>query len=116
METMKYYHGGIGGLRLGEYILPSSETGAISSCFYGAPAKSDKVYITTDYLAALMFASMSPSKNAAVYEVEPTGELTPDPDCLEIGLSFECPKAKIIRRMPLPQYVRRPILQGLLSR
>ncbi|UPJ53404.1 hypothetical protein IVB30_20060 [Bradyrhizobium sp. 200] len=30
-----------------------------------------------------------------VYEVEPDGEIDPDPDC-KVGVSFACPKAKIV--------------------
>jgi hypothetical protein len=33
---MNYYHGGVPGLKIGDYILPPDETGAPSTAGYGA--------------------------------------------------------------------------------
>jgi rifampin ADP-ribosylating transferase len=55
----------------------------------------DRVYVTTDKVAAVMFAALHPS-GGSVYVVEPIGELIPDPDCDLPGLSFECERARIL--------------------
>jgi hypothetical protein len=74
-----YFHGGNRGLKVGDDILPPSNTDQESASDFGAEAvhRKDRVY------------------NPVVYEVEPEGELEPDPDCIS-GVSFACPKAKII--------------------
>lgn len=95
----QYFHGGIGTLRVGMLILPSSETGAHTTADYGAEGvcRRDKVYLTSRENAAAIFALMSPCGNGAVYEVEPIGTLEPDPDCSLPGLSFQCEKARVLR-------------------
>lgn len=88
----RYFHGGPRGLHA---ILPSAQTGAVSTAFYpGSPCRRDKVYCTTDYLMAVAFASMVP--NGTVYEVAPV-DPQPDPDCTMTGLSFEASSAAIVR-------------------
>jgi hypothetical protein len=91
----RYFHGGNRGLKVGDYILPPSETGRNSASDFGAQIvhRKDRVYATTSLTDAQLFASGS--HDPVVYEVEPEGELAPDPDCTS-GVSFTCPKAKII--------------------
>lgn len=90
---MTYYHAGPRGLTI---ILPPKATGAASTAAYGASAvcRRDRVYVTTDFSAAVMFASLLP--NGTVYEVEPINA-QPDPDCAMAGLSFEAAAARIVR-------------------
>lgn len=90
---MSYYHAGPRGLTM---ILPPTKTGAVSTAAYGASAvcRRDRVYVTTDFNAAVMFASLLP--RGTVYEVEPVNAL-PDPDCAVSGLSFEALAARIVR-------------------
>ena len=97
---MTDYHAGPVGLRA---ILPPSVTGAPSTASYGAAAicRRDRVYVTTDLMAAIAFASLVPPHGAgAVYEVEPVNPVA-DPDCNLPGLSFEAESARIIRRVPV---------------
>jgi hypothetical protein len=110
---MIYYHGGIAGIK--DFILPPIETRKVSSSLYGAPARKDMVYLTTNFTAAKMFASLQPSNNVSVYEVEPIGELQHDIDCFEKGLSFECSKAKILNETPITKAERKMIWKGLLE-
>jgi hypothetical protein len=109
---VKYYHGGAAGLRVGGSILPPTITGvraAIDSVPEAEPlrqqgelvARRDRVYITADLDAARLFAALHPDGTAKrggdVYEVEPLGEVEPDPDCLTPGYSWRCERARILR-------------------
>ena len=91
----RYFHGSNRGRKVGDYILPPSETGRASASDFGAEIvhRKDRVYVTTSLTDAQLFASGS--HEPVVYEVEPEGELASDPDCTS-GVSFTCPKAKII--------------------
>jgi hypothetical protein len=96
---MRYYHGGVGHLKKGEFLLPPTITKLTKSCSeFGAAHihKRDRVYVTTDAHAAFVFGAGAPAPTAAVYEVEPE-DLSDDPDCNVIGTSFECRRAKIVR-------------------
>jgi hypothetical protein len=91
----RYFHGGNRGLKVGEYILPPSETGRESASDFGAQPvhRKDRVYVITSLSDAQFFASGA--DEPVVYEVEPVGEFASDPDCRS-GVSFTCQKAKII--------------------
>jgi len=95
----RYYHGGVSGLGMGDKILPPSITGNSTLLQYAREIdpngvqRNDRIYVTTDKLAAMMFASSLPFGD--VYEVEPIGELEHGPDCNEVGLSFQCESATI---------------------
>lgn len=93
---MVLYHGGPRGLKA---ILPPSETGAESVAGGIDPkvCRADRVYVTTSYAAALMYAACFPK--GTVYEVAPVGDIEYDLDCLLPGLSYQCPKASIIREI-----------------
>lgn len=96
---MRYYHGGVGHLQKGQFLLPPTITRLTKSCSeFGAAGihRRDRVYVTTDAHAAFVFAAGAPAPTAAVYEVEPE-DLSHDPDCSVIGTSFECGRARIIR-------------------
>ena len=94
---MRYFHGGYGKLKVGDFVLPPSETGEPSCAEYGnKDCRRDRVYIVTDKKDAEIYAKFSTHGNGRVYEVEPIGDLTPDPDCLVPGLSWECEKARVV--------------------
>lgn len=94
---MRYFHGGISGLKVGGFILPPITTKARTTANYGNyNCDRTQVYITTNFTAACMYAAFIPG--GEVYEVKPIGKISNDTDCTEPGLSYSCPKAKIIKR------------------
>jgi len=94
----KYYHGGVPGLRPGDFLLPPSESGYPYPCdLFGSAGRRDRVYVTTSAEDAALFAAFHPWRKGNVYEVEPELPLEPDPDCNEPGLSFATKKAKIVK-------------------
>ncbi|RVK97498.1 hypothetical protein CN150_10550 [Sinorhizobium meliloti] len=97
--AVRYFHGGFGGLTVGQIVLPPATTKAPSTARFGAAGvcNTNKVYVCTDQHGALLYACMHWSGCGKVYEVEPIGELTPDPDALRAGFSFECDKARVLR-------------------
>lgn len=113
---MIYWHGGFGGLRRGDRILPPATTGAVSAADYGAGAacRRDRVYVTTSELAAKMYAAMHPSGRGKVYEVEPVGELVADADCDEPGLSWEVEHAIVLKVFSMPREERSEIVRAML--
>lgn len=96
-EPVRYFHGGARGRARGAMLLPPDITGAPSLSQYGAAGvhRTDRVYVTTNFHAALLYAAAN--RKGVIYEVEPLGELEADPDCSQAGLSFQCPRAKVLR-------------------
>lgn len=98
-KEVRYYHGGIKGLKRGDKILPPSITGKNTLLNYAKQLdencvqREDRVYITTDKNMAQIYAATFPKGD--VYRVIPNGLLEDDPDCLEKGLSFQCESATI---------------------
>lgn len=92
-----YFHGGCGVSKKGEFILPPIITKARNLSDYGAAGvhRKDRVYVTTEYGAALLYAASV--INGRVYVVEPIGQIEDDPDCVKKGLSYQCEKAKVIK-------------------
>lgn len=92
-----YWHGGRPGIPRGAYLLPSSVTHVLSLAECGAAGvcRKDRVYVTTSYAAAVLYAAFA--KRGVVYQCEPMGELEPDLDCTLPGLSWQCEKARVIR-------------------
>ncbi|MBP5883145.1 hypothetical protein QBA57_28735 [Streptomyces scabiei] len=99
----RYFHGGFPGLRPGGLVLPPDTTGTdrtLSAIVAEAdgPAyatRKDVVYVTTLRQAARVYAAFYP--DGALYQVQPHGGLEPDPDCLEPGISWHCPKAEVLQ-------------------
>jgi len=99
---MPYFHGGHPGLKPGALILPPDQTGtnhrlSAVSAELGAPAhaiRTDVVYVTTGRDVARAYAAFYP--DGALYRVQPHGQLEPDPDCAEPGLSWQCPAAEVV--------------------
>lgn len=100
--TTRYFHGGYPGLRPGALLQPPATTGTdrtLSGIVAEAsgPAyasRTDVVYVTTLRDAARTYAAFYP--DGALYQVQPTGPLTPDPDCLETGISWHCTAAEVL--------------------
>jgi hypothetical protein len=114
---MNYYHGGFPGLRIGELVLPPAITGAASTASFGADrvCRRDRVYVTTEMSAAVLFAAGHPSTRGVVYEVEPIGQLEHDPDCMLYGMSFQCEKARVLRVIQLSNRTRKRAMRALVS-
>lgn len=99
--SVRYYHGGVRGLKKGDKLLPPCTTGSSSLLQFAreidpnCPQRDDRVYLTTDKRWAKFYASVIPRGD--LYEVIPEGELEDDPDCLEKGLSYQCESAVIKR-------------------
>ena len=111
-EPVRYYHGGIPGFKKGDYILPPKETDTPHTLIEYAEEyckeidiqftqRNDRVYIATDVRAAIFFAMYYPG-GGWVYEVVPEEPIEPDSDCTKANLSFQCPKAKIIKTLEPP--------------
>ena len=96
-----YFHGGPAGVQRGAFLLPPTITKRKHCSLYGAAGihRTDRVYITTDRTAALLFAASWPK--GVVYECEPIGDVEPDPDCSVPGLSYQCEKARVRRVIKL---------------
>jgi hypothetical protein len=110
----RFYHGGDDGLLVGQYILPPDDTGKDNMAGLNPLRKKDRVYVTKDVAGAMFFASRSDSP--MVYEVTPEGNIEDDPDHKRPGISFACPKAKIIALHSVPDAVlRRNRLQMLAA-
>lgn len=109
---VKYFHGGPNGIQ--GFILPPNQTGVKSLASYSSINFCDtsKVYVATDINAALLYASR---KDGVLYEVEPIGELLPDPDYIGEGVSFMCSKAKIIKRIRVSAKTKKMARKALAS-
>lgn len=92
-----YWHGGPAGIQRGALLLPPSITMAKSCSEYGAAGvhRRDRVYITTSQAAAMLYAAGQ--RRGAIYQCEPLGEIEPDPDCSQPGLSWQCERARVLR-------------------
>lgn len=92
-----YWHGGPAGIPRGAFLLPPVVTRARSCSDHGAAGvhRRDRVYVTTDRAAALLYAAGH--RRGVLYLVEPLGTLEPDPDCTALGLSWQCEKARVLR-------------------
>ncbi|NKI17399.1 hypothetical protein HCU74_08215 [Spongiibacter sp. KMU-166] len=107
----RYYHGGRGGMRKGQFVLPPDVTGAKSTAKFGNyMCDTSQVYVTTEFTDAAMYAV---GVGGDIYEVEPIGELQEDPDCNRPGISFSCTKAKILKRHRLTSNERVAVLNAL---
>lgn len=100
-DQRPYFHGGNAGLKIGGYILPPSETkvpqnGDVPSHIRGK----NHIYMVRDFIEAAPWAAHH--TNPIIYEVEPEGVVENDPDVEKPGLSYRCPKAKIIAVHQIP--------------
>lgn len=84
--AVRFWHGGrfpADGILLPQPVMRS-----------GAPGDG-WVYVTTERHLALTYAATLPG--SWLMEVDPVGELEPDPDSI-LGTSFRCGSAKVLRR------------------
>jgi len=109
----RFYHGGDGGLKVGDFILPPNETGKDNMAGLNPLRRKDRVYLIKDLAGAMWFASAA--DDPLVYEVTPCGEIEDDPDHKKKGISFACPKAKIIAIYNVPPDVIRRNRQQMLA-
>jgi rifampin ADP-ribosylating transferase len=103
MKRKVYFHGGVPGLKCGDLILPTIETG-VSSLYHlrhenynGQFQRNDRVFVTTVYDLACVFAGSFKDGLGFVYEVEPELPIESDPTCAIPDISFQCPRAKVIK-------------------
>ena len=96
----RYFHGGNRKLRVGDYLLPPTETGVLGTSDLNPLCRRDRVYLTQSIDGAQFFASAALSP--VVYEAVPEGEIEADPDCTEPGVSIACQKAKIVAIHKIP--------------
>ncbi len=105
VSAVRYWHGGIPGLRPGDRILPPDVTGTTHSLLaYKAdyeretgetsPQRSDRVYVTVDREDGRMFAACYP--RGALYRVQPEEPVEPNPDCKVPGQSWQTPAATVL--------------------
>lgn len=98
---VRYYHGGVRGLKQGDKILPPCTTGNSTLLQYAkeinpnCDQRDDRVYLTTHKKTARMYAACLPRGD--IYEVIPDGEIEDDPDCLIKGISYQCQSGTIKR-------------------
>lgn len=97
---VRYFHGGVPGLRRGDLLLPPAVTGTGRTLTadvidMGGAARLDRVYVTSGREVARVYAALFP--DGALYEVETLGELVADPDCAVAGVSWECLGARVLR-------------------
>ena len=91
---MDFWHGGVRGLKIGDFILPPNLTKKPCLSDFGAASvhRRDRVYVTTQQEAALLYAA---GVGGFIYKCTPIGVVEDDPDCILIGLSYQCEKAHI---------------------
>lgn len=114
---MRYYHGGVPGLRSGDRLLPPETSGTERTLSQHVAAaashgrRRDVVYVTPDREAARTFAAFYP--DGALYEVELGGTPCDDPDAP--GTAFMVPSATVrtvvdavvlLRSRPLDKWLR----------
>lgn len=115
---MKFYHGGVKNLAIGDFILSPVVTGQSTLGQYVSDADAqkghnlpNKVYITTDLNAARTYASVKPKGD--VYVVQPIGDIGADIDAPEI--SFTCDKAVIVSVVQRNVKFKAKRLEGMMN-
>ena len=100
-----FYHGGVAGLAVGDFILPARQVGAEGDLWYwgGDP---EFCFVTTDIIQAWHNALYCEAERGAgaVYRVAPEGRLRLD--VCESGWNFACRRARILARQHIPEWVR----------
>jgi hypothetical protein len=87
------FHGGVGDLPVGGFILPPCETG-----YPDAAGREDRVYVTTDLMQAINCARIM---RGMVYRVQPIGRLGPDDNGIA-GPDYTVRRALILARHAVP--------------
>src|SRR5436190_1770559 len=99
----KFYHGGVAGLPVGDFILPACE---LEPNHWHEDDSQPLAFVTTDLLYARQAALDCEDHNGAamVYRVQPIGQLWPD-QC-QSGATFGCRKPGSSPAAPCPRGVR----------
>lgn len=110
-----YWHGGPAGRQRNNYLLPPIVTGSksVSDLVPNNVHRRDRVYVTTSYKAALLYASGF--RKGVVYLVEPVGDLEQDPDCFDPTLSFQCDRARVLKVIKPKPWEIKMARQALLT-
>lgn len=120
---MRYWHGGKPGIK-GGIVLPPDATGEtptkawVEHDYDTSHIRTDMVYVTVDRYWAEFYAAWYPAKAGGwLYEVEPEGPLTADPDWLGTvddrdapNPAFYVARARIVRRFTLSRARRMELL------
>ena len=100
-----FYHGGIAGLAVGDFVLPGGQVDAQGNEWYwgGDP---EFCFVTTDIVHAWHNALLCEAECGAgsVYRVAPVGRLRLD--ICETGYNFACRRARILALQHIPEWVR----------
>lgn len=98
VRPLTLWHGGAGGLAVGDRLLPPTHTNAVGNLadLGLKESRRDRVYFTVDRELARVFAAAVTrmTGGSALYRVEPIGEADPDPDFLTVG--FQAKQARIL--------------------
>lgn len=95
--SRRLWHGGIGGLKVSDYLLPPIITNdPLSVSNHIAEARADRVYMTTDLELARSYAAevQSLGRRSGLYRVEPIGTPEIDPDFPSVG--FSARRARVV--------------------
>jgi hypothetical protein len=94
---MPWFHGGVPGLKVGDYIEPPTKTGFDTIRRYGEAGTVEcaRVFITRDPRYAASYAATY--GRGDVYEVEPEGQRGEDETYFIAGLSQWCERARVVR-------------------
>lgn len=96
-----FFHGGNVGLKVGDYILPPATTGMPPNGYVPSHIRrKDRIYMAKNFVQAAPWAAQHP--HPVIYEVEAEGKIEDDPDNKKPGISYLCPKAKIIAVHAIP--------------
>ncbi|WP_146207661.1 hypothetical protein [Bradyrhizobium sp. SUTN9-2] len=110
-KARRYFHGGRAGYK---EILPPSLTGAEQNGVVPDNVRrKDRVYVTTDIAAAIVWAAQHSSP--MLYEVEPKGAIEADPDHKGVDTSFQCEKAEIVALHAIPEETLQQARSALLK-
>ena len=110
-KARRYFHGGKAGHK---EILPPSVTGAAQNGVVPSNVRrEDRVYVTTDIAAAILWAAQHSSP--MLYEVQPKGVIEADPDHKGVDTSFQCEKAEIVALHAIPEETLQQARSALLK-
>lgn len=97
-DDVKWFHGGVPGLQVGDWIEPPDVSGATHTLSDYVPEdaphgfRRDVVYLTLRQDSARFFAAVYP--DGALYRVEPEGDIEVDPDAPSEAVM--CRRARIV--------------------
>lgn len=89
VPNVRWYHGGRLGLRPGDILLPSAQTGLLRH----AKEHHERVFVTyTPYIASMYCGAV---EGSAIYQVQPLGtDIIPDTETSRF--QFRCPCARVL--------------------